>query len=165
VLHFPVLVTALGAEVSLHAQGWEASENSTRQWVSKAARAVRSMSCGRCRLPAAEEAASMQSEIPMTSRIVAIILGATGVAVTASAGAQDRITIEFYHGAAAKSQAFAVDRGEGFRESTRHSYRFVVEPGAEVCISVANAHPVNYAYSLDAKWTRRRLDCPTSDLS
>jgi hypothetical protein len=68
--------------------------------------------------------------------------------------AQERHTVKFYHGtktAPKRSQVFAIDKGDGFKEATRSSYTLSMDQGAEVCIYVSNAHTINYAYSLDAK--------------
>src|SRR5437879_9927017 len=78
-------------------------------------------------------------------------LVAVGVLASGQLQGQDRITIEFYHGKAKSSQVFRVDRGEGFKDDTRAHFTFSVDPGTEVCVLVANAHSINYTYSLDAK--------------
>jgi hypothetical protein len=47
------------------------------------------------------------------------------------------------------SRVFIDDRGQPIANS-RKKFDLVLRPGAQVCIEISNAHPVNYKYSLEA---------------
>jgi hypothetical protein len=85
-------------------------------------------------------------------RFALMALATTQIALPNPAWSQRRATILFYHGdgkTGEPSQPVAMDGGRLVWRDIGAEH-FTVAPGGEVCVRIVNAHPVFYAYALDA---------------
>ena len=82
----------------------------------------------------------------------AILMALSFLAVTLPGNAlqaQEQITFRFFHGRGTQSRA-TVDDTDKRLENQHLKFSRSLLPGSEVCVTVQNAHPVNYKYSLNA---------------
>ena len=84
------------------------------------------------------------------------------LALCSPLAAQSEAAFQFYHGSGGTSRIAVDNDGKEVRNGKR-KFDLVLAPGADVCVSVANPHPVNYRYSLDAVVDTFKADLP--DLS
>lgn len=88
--------------------------------------------------------------LPRSNSVRSIVwLILASFAVGTSLSAQSEADFIFYHGTG-KSSRVAVDNDNRIVLNNRTKFDLALPQGSEVCVVVANAHPVNYRYSLDA---------------
>jgi len=73
--------------------------------------------------------------------------------------AQEQASFTFYHGSAGKSQV-KVDNRNQQNNNVATKFTLVLPVGGEVCVSIPNAHPAMYSYSLIAKVDTPKVESP-----
>src|SRR5687768_13836261 len=88
----------------------------------------------------------------MTNWLLKSALGALlalSLRVPAVVTAQSDASFQFYHGSG-KTSRISVDNNNDEIKNNGRKFEVVLNPGVEVCITIINAHPTNYKYSLEA---------------
>lgn len=84
------------------------------------------------------------------NRLLIATLPLVSVGTASALDGQSQVIIHYYHGVEGASRALIKDLGGGMIETSAKEFSFIVPRSSEVCVLIENAHPVNYAYSLNA---------------